>query len=190
MNNKEDKEIELELIVSGEVQGVGYRQYVKRIGRKLDIKGSVKNLEDGTVQILCKGREQIINEFKDKIKAKKLFDAPLIDVDKIISEKFLPQGTIKEKTFKVIYGEINAEIFEGNVTFMNYLNLFRIDTNKNFENMYKKYDKISQGMFDVVDRLTKRDESLEARIEETDARIEKIEKNIESLLKIISEKRI
>ena len=53
---------EIELIVSGDVQGVGYRQYVKRIGKKLKIKGSIRNLEDDTVQIRCKGDEDSIRE--------------------------------------------------------------------------------------------------------------------------------
>ena len=158
MIEKENKEVELELIISGDVQGVGYRQYTKRIGRKLNIKGSVKNLEDNTVQIQCKGEKHNIDEFKDKIKAKNPLDAPFIDVDEIY-EKSLPQGTIKETTFIVKFGETNVEVFEGNTTGMNYLNWFRSETDANF----KKMDK--------------------------NARMEKTEKNIESLLKVLTEKK-
>lgn len=41
------------LIVSGRVQAVGYRAYVKMVARNMGIKGSVKNLDDGTVEVYC-----------------------------------------------------------------------------------------------------------------------------------------
>ena len=132
MNNNE---VELELIIYGDVQGVGYRQYVKRVARKLNIKGHAKNLEDDTVEIRCKGEIDNINSFKDKIIVKNPLDVPLIEVDEIISENILPEGTIKEKTFRVIAGNINDELLESNVTGINYLNLFRKETGNKIDNL-------------------------------------------------------
>ena len=147
--NMNNCEIELELIMSGDIQGVGYRQYVKRVARKLHVKGSVKNLEDETVEIRCKGEIDNISSFKDKINVKNPLDAPLIEVDEIISEKSLPLGTIEEKFFRVIAGDIKDELLESNFAGINYLNLFRKETAENFEKMIGKQD-VMIGKQDVM----------------------------------------
>jgi len=172
---------EIDLIVQGEVQGVGYRQYVAGIGRRLKLVGYVKNLKDGTVQIRCKGREKAVGEFKKQINVKNPNAAPLIDV-KDVKETPLKSGTIKQKFFEEKYGELNVEMSQGNTTGMNYLNLFRTDTLKSFEHMDEKYDAISRGMLGVVTIIEERNKTFENRIEKT-------EKNIESLLKILTEKK-
>lgn len=41
------------ILVSGSVQGVGYRHRVATIARRLGIRGVVRNLEDGQVEIFC-----------------------------------------------------------------------------------------------------------------------------------------
>lgn len=169
---------EAEIVCHGEVQGVGYRQYVAKIARKLGLVGCIKNLEDGTVRILCKGKEENINEFKKQIEIKKPKQAPLIEVEKIISTP-IEQGTIKQTTFKVAHGDLNTEIFEGNITGINYLNLFREDTNANFDKMDEKYHVISESMLSVVVEIQKTNERFAHRIE-------KVEKNIESLLIILT----
>jgi len=43
------------IIVSGMVQGVGYRYFVIRTARKLDLTGWVKNLPNGEVEIEAEG---------------------------------------------------------------------------------------------------------------------------------------
>lgn len=164
---------EIEFIVSGEVQGVGYRQYVTKIGRKLKLVGFAENLEDGTVKIRCKGEEKTIAEFKKKIDAKEPAIAPMVVVDGIKETK-LAQGTVKETIFREKYGDSNFEMAQGFSTGMNYLNHFNVKTQTSFAHMDTKYDKISQGMFAVV-------ASMEKRMEKTD-------KNIESLLKILAKR--
>lgn len=183
---------EVELIVWGDVQGVGYRQYVAKIGRKLKLAGFVKNLKDGTVRIRCKGDEKTINEFKKIISRNKLIEAPLIDV-KDMKEKSLKQVTIKQKFFEEIYDDAKAEMSQGFSTGMSYmnlfnketqanLNLFRTETKASFDHMDIKYDAISKAMYAVVEKIEERNNTFESRIEKT-------EKNIESLLKILAEKK-
>lgn len=45
--------ISKKLIVHGRVQGVCYRAYIKDYANKLNIEGYVKNLTDGTVEIVA-----------------------------------------------------------------------------------------------------------------------------------------
>ena len=42
-------------IVSGRVQGVGFRWFVMREAARLDLAGYVRNLPDGTVEVVAQG---------------------------------------------------------------------------------------------------------------------------------------
>ena len=56
------------IVVSGEVQGVGYRYYVWDQAMHLRLKGFVKNNKDGTVEIEVEGTSFLINEFLKRLK--------------------------------------------------------------------------------------------------------------------------
>jgi acylphosphatase len=45
------------LVVSGIVQGVGYRHFVLGVARRLDMAGYVRNLPDGTVEVVVQLEE-------------------------------------------------------------------------------------------------------------------------------------
>ncbi len=182
------QKVELDLIVKGNDQGAGYRQYVARVGRKLKVAGFVQNLKDGTEQIQCKEDRNAIIEFKKKINQKNPPEAPLINVEDI-EEIQLAQGTIKQPIFEEIYDDSIAEMSQGFYTGMNYINLFRKETGESFERMDEKYHIISQSMLAVIDKIEERNKTFESRIEITEKSVEKTEKNIESLLKILVEKK-
>lgn len=42
-------------VVSGRVQGVGFRWFVMREAARLDLAGYVRNLPDGTVEVVAQG---------------------------------------------------------------------------------------------------------------------------------------
>ena len=48
----------IHLIISGDVQGVGYRAWTKRQAKDLGIVGWVKNREDKAVELVGEGEEQ------------------------------------------------------------------------------------------------------------------------------------
>jgi tRNA pseudouridine55 synthase len=54
--------------VYGRVQGVGYRYFVKEKAHNLDLFGYVKNLEDGTVEVLAQGREENLQKLIEELK--------------------------------------------------------------------------------------------------------------------------
>ena len=55
----------LKIKIIGTVQGVFFRMFVKESADKLDIKGFVRNMDDGSVEIVAEGKENNINEFLD-----------------------------------------------------------------------------------------------------------------------------
>jgi acylphosphatase len=51
------------IIVSGWLQPVGYRAFVKRVAVQLGLEGLVRNLSDGRVGVFCKGKRECVDEF-------------------------------------------------------------------------------------------------------------------------------
>ncbi len=61
--------IALRLIVSGRVQGVGYRYFAVREATALGITGFVRNMDNGDeVEVVACGQEPELNEFLDRLK--------------------------------------------------------------------------------------------------------------------------
>jgi acylphosphatase len=56
------------LRVSGRVQGVGFRWFAEREAVKRNIRGYVRNLEDGTVEILAQAEATDLEEFQERIR--------------------------------------------------------------------------------------------------------------------------
>ncbi|AVK99769.1 acylphosphatase [Pediococcus inopinatus] len=67
--------------VFGRVQGVGFRYLTKMVADKLNIKGTVANLNDGSVYVEAEGSEDNLNEF---INAVKLSPSPSGHVEKTV----------------------------------------------------------------------------------------------------------
>ncbi len=63
----------LHLFISGIVQGVGFRAFTRRLAESYGLRGWVKNLKDGRVEVLVEGDEEILFSFiKDLWKGPKL----------------------------------------------------------------------------------------------------------------------
>jgi len=50
-------------IFAGTVQGVGFRYFVRNKAKEFGIKGYVRNLPDGTVEVVAEGDEKKLKEF-------------------------------------------------------------------------------------------------------------------------------
>lgn len=54
---------EMRAIVSGRVQGVGFRATARGIARQIGVAGSAKNLPDGKVEIYAQGSKEQLDQF-------------------------------------------------------------------------------------------------------------------------------
>lgn len=55
-------------LVSGRVQGVGFRAFVRRRARELGLAGWVKNLPDGRVEVEAVGAEEALGELEQVLR--------------------------------------------------------------------------------------------------------------------------
>ncbi len=55
-------------LISGRVQGVGFRMFVHRQAIQLKLKGWVRNLNDGRVETVAQGPLELVKKFEDLIK--------------------------------------------------------------------------------------------------------------------------
>ena len=105
------------LIVKGNVQTVGYRAYIKLAAQNLNINGSTRNLNDGTVEIYCECDADIYKRFKTAInrKATDKTDLMQINVEEIkeFDEKSDGFDCLKIKTpFEIVYDGLEMTRFE------------------------------------------------------------------------------
>ena len=56
-------------LISGFVQGVGFRYFVQRSSARHQVRGYVRNLADGRVEVWAEGRETAVSDFRDDLVA-------------------------------------------------------------------------------------------------------------------------
>ena len=56
-------------LVSGEVQGVGFRFFTQRVAARHQVVGYVRNLADGRVEVLAEGTPEGVEGFKHDLAA-------------------------------------------------------------------------------------------------------------------------
>jgi acylphosphatase len=84
----------LRLVVSGRVQGVGYRWFVYETARRLGVTGWTRNCDDGTVEIEAEGGDTVLEELIAEIRT----GNPMARVDGLKREQIAARG---EKMFEI-----------------------------------------------------------------------------------------
>ena len=57
MANDNESEVRMTVLISGDVQGVGFRAFTRRHALDLDLSGYAENLDDGRVEIVAEGEK-------------------------------------------------------------------------------------------------------------------------------------
>lgn len=80
------------IVVSGHVQGVGYRVWTERTARELGLVGWVRNLADGSVEIRTEGDGGVLNRFVEK-----LWQGPsLAQVESVVTSEEPPRDAFSD----------------------------------------------------------------------------------------------
>ena len=82
-------------LIRGMVQGVGFRFFAQRSAARHQIRGYVRNLDDGRVEALAEGPATAVEEFKHDLTAGPSYSA-VEDVEEIVLE---PSG--RYPTFRI-----------------------------------------------------------------------------------------
>jgi acylphosphatase len=53
--------------IEGIVQGVGFRYYTHRIAKRYGVKGYVRNMPDGSVEVVAEGEDPKLSEFLQEV---------------------------------------------------------------------------------------------------------------------------
>lgn len=74
----------MRILIKGIVQGVGFRPFIYRLAKKHDLRGFIRNLGTGEVEIVVKGEEKEIKAFQENIRLEK---PPLAQLDSLYTEE-------------------------------------------------------------------------------------------------------
>lgn len=84
------------IIISGTVQGIFFRNFTRENANKLDLKGYIRNLEDGNIEIFVEGEKDNINSLIDLLKK----GPPYSQIRDVKVETRIWSGDFKE--FKIL----------------------------------------------------------------------------------------
>jgi acylphosphatase len=76
------------LLISGRVQGVGFRYFVEDQARAEGVHGWVRNLDDGRVEALIEGDRESVDRVEMAVRR----GPPLAHVDDVVTETAIPTG--------------------------------------------------------------------------------------------------
>jgi len=128
--------IQKRLIIKGKVQDVNYRETIKLIARDIKVLGSVRNLIDDTVEILCQCNDkQHFKIFKEAIliKSKNKYEPNVEDIEEI------DFGPAILGSFVIDYGDKQEELIKK-------LNVGIQVTSKMNDNLGKKMDSLNNNI--------------------------------------------
>lgn len=85
---EEDDVAAYRYLVSGRVQGIGYRYFVLRHAGALGVTGFARNLADGSVEVIAEGADQPLADLEQRLREGPAFS----EVTAVEREAIAPRG--------------------------------------------------------------------------------------------------
>ncbi len=152
-----------EIIIKGDVQSVGYRDVVKKISRKSNIKGYVENLKQDDVKIVAEGEEENLNAFIGAVNIKKY----PVNVESV--EVNYKEATGEFEYFEIKRGDPQDELGER----MDLAGTMLYEINNNTKMMLEKQDKMLEKQDKMLEKQDKMLEKQDKMLEKQDKMLEK-----------------
>jgi acylphosphatase len=135
-----------DVIIYGRVQKAGFRDFIDEIAFNLNLNGYVKNLKDGTVQVICEGEESSIKKLLEKINIKQY----PIRVEKIDIGYSKPTGEFT--TFEVIREEdLTTATYERMDTAARYMREMNSNLGQKIDGLGEQLGSKIDGLGDKID---------------------------------------
>lgn len=83
-------------LVSGRVQGVGYRWFALREGERLGLAGWVRNLADGQVEAVAAGPAEVLDQFEATLR-----EGPRWAHVESVEKAHVPHDVVHSNTFNI-----------------------------------------------------------------------------------------
>jgi len=83
-------------LITGEVQGVGFRWFAARHGQSLGLRGWVRNLPDGRVEVTAAGEKALLLEMGARLQA-----GPRFARVEQVEQSDIPHEDVKAKSFEI-----------------------------------------------------------------------------------------
>ena len=104
------------ILVTGRVQRVGFRGFVRLVANRHGIFGYAENLPDGSVRVVAEGREDELAGFCEELRAE---EEPLISVESVTISESPFEGTFTH--FEPHFGDFQKEMFQRSELGLEYL---------------------------------------------------------------------
>ena len=91
------KIVTVEILISGIVQGVGFRPFLFNLARNFKIKGSIMNRGNAGVKLILQGKRKSINGFLSSIKKNK---SDICFIENITIKEFSSSGIFEKLTIE------------------------------------------------------------------------------------------
>ncbi|MDF1532801.1 MAG: acylphosphatase [ANME-2 cluster archaeon] len=172
-----------EIIIHGRIQKAGYRDFIDEAAFNLDLTGQVKNLDDGTVQVICEGEKDAIQKLLGMVN---ISQYP-IRVEKIDVRYSEPAGDFK--IFEIIRDEdLTTATYERMDTAVRYMREMNTNLGQKIDGVSDKIDGVGvkidgvgdkiDGVSDKIDGLGDKIDGVSDKIDGVGAKIDDMDKNI------------
>ena len=174
------------LLIKGTVQGVGFRALVKQLGRNLGLKGTIRNLSDGSVEVYCEGTERLIGNFRKKLEYRGDPDKPFsLNVESITLH---PEGDAEYTSPPEKWEPIDVDYGEALSTFEREMlerteigSLLLMETSSGTRRVGEKVESVGGEVRELREAATRGFEDLDKKYHVIAQNLERLNPNIERM---------